>query len=121
MPAFDPPKVVNGVPLSERSRQLLFTPIPWLMNPKKVFFSTPYDDGGWFREVFQRGAKQAISTGLGMFRVVLDPTIEEDEIKFVHAAPGGPGLDQPETEVLSWGTIRHEVIPRSEFERRRRA
>jgi hypothetical protein len=54
MSAFNPPREINGIPLSERTRWLLFAPIGLLMNPKKflggqAFLHSinsrwPYDD-----------------------------------------------------------------------------
>jgi hypothetical protein len=34
MALFNPPKELNGIPLSERSRYLLYWPIEWLINPR---------------------------------------------------------------------------------------
>lgn len=42
MPVFNPPRELNGIPLSDRSRWLLFGPI-WMIMPmqrREVFFST---------------------------------------------------------------------------------
>ena len=57
MPAFDPPKMLNGIPLSERSRQLLYTPVAWLVNPKTIAYPNPFQSGGWVYETFVRKSR----------------------------------------------------------------
>jgi hypothetical protein len=45
------PKELNGFPLSDRSRHLMFAPVEWLLNPKAVFSASPFVEDGWVRKL----------------------------------------------------------------------
>jgi hypothetical protein len=60
MPAFNPPKELYGFPLSERSRWLLYAPIPMLLDPGGAYPS-PFEPGGWLHDIMANSNVYAIS------------------------------------------------------------
>lgn len=49
------PTTLHGIPLSERTQQLLYTPVGLLMNPQRFVQST-FQPGGWAYETFVRSS-----------------------------------------------------------------
>ncbi len=51
MALFNPPKELNGIPLSARSQYLLYMPISMLMNPSGP---DPFGNDGWLSNLLAR-------------------------------------------------------------------